>query len=138
MTTSSRGHMTDKTSETKTNRGCPACALHKLYRFIEPQILYYLTQNRLAYGYQLLVELKKNPLTDGKIDHAAIYRTLRALEYHGNVVSEWDTEASGPAKRQYRITDNGRYHLQEWVDTMEKMQVGLMHFVAGANTKAFK
>ena len=126
------------TNKKTTNRGCPACALHKLYRFIEPQILYYLTQSSLAYGYQLLAELKKHPLTDGKIDHAAIYRTLRALEYHGNVVSEWDTEASGPARRQYRITDNGRYHLQEWVDTMERMQVGLKHFVAGVNVKALK
>lgn len=126
--------MNKNVSKTKKIRGCPSCALHKLYRFIEPQILYYLTQNKFAYGYQLLEELNKHTLTDGKIDHAAIYRTLRALEHHGNVTSEWDTSSSGPAKHQYKITSDGRYHLQEWVDTMGKMQEGLLNFVNGVNS----
>lgn len=130
--------MNKQALKTKKTRGCPSCALHKLYRFIEPQILYFLTKNKSAYGYQLLTELNKHTLSDSKIDHSAIYRTLRALEYHGNVISEWDTDASGPAKHKYKITSDGRYHLQEWVETMGKMQAGLMNFVAEVNSSTIK
>lgn len=115
--------MTDKKG------GCPQCALHKLYRFIEPQILFYLVNNKVAYGYELIAKLNEHPLSDGKIDHSAIYRTLRALEFHGNVESEWDTKSSGPAKRRYRITATGKNHLKEWLGVMEKLSQGLNQFL---------
>lgn len=113
-------------------KGCPQCALYKLYRFIEPQILYYLTQNKFAYGYELIAKLNDHPLSDGKVDHSAIYRTLRALEFHGNVKSEWDTNTSGPAKRKYKITAGGKEHLQEWLEVMSKLSGNLTLFTQEA------
>ena len=123
---------------TARKKGCPQCALHKLYRFIEPQILYYLTQNRVAYGYELIARLNEQPLSEGKVDHSAIYRTLRALEYHGNVTSDWDTNTSGPAKRKYKITDGGEEHLQEWLEAMAQLSGNLTLFTNEARSNLKK
>jgi len=50
-------------------------------------------------------------LTDAEIEAAALYRTLRQLEKNGCVLSEWDTEHSGPARRVYAADAAGDEHL---------------------------
>ncbi len=42
-----------------------------------------------------------------------VYIMLRRMERVGLVVSEWDTSEGGPAKRVYRITQEGRDYLEE-------------------------
>ncbi len=106
-----------------------SCALGKLYRFVEPILLFLLLKKKTAYGYELVGELNEHALTDSTIERGAVYRTLRTLEENGNVVSTWDVSGSGPARRQYQLTENGVFHLQEWVEVMGKMAEGMRHFV---------
>ena len=49
-----------------------------------------------------------------KPDPAVVYRTLRSLEKEGCVLSKWDTNASGPAKRNYELTQKGHALLHAW------------------------
>ena len=51
------------------------------------------------------------------------------LEDEGLVASQWDASGSGPAKRVYAITDEGREVLDAWVGYMERHAAGLLAFV---------
>ena len=57
---------------------------------------------------------------EGQAPPGMIYRHLRQLEEDGLVCSEWVTEGAGPAKRTYRLTDEGRQMLAIWIEYMEK------------------
>lgn len=105
------------------------CALGHLYRFIEPNLLLLLKQKGSAHGYELLNELEKHSITDAAIDPGALYRTLRALEINGNVVSEWSEASSGPTRRLYRLTRKGNEHLREWVAALGNFSKSIRRFV---------
>jgi len=110
------------------DRPC-TCAMGKLYRFVEPVLLYLLKKRGLAYGYELVGELNEHSLTDSTIERGAVYRTLRTLEVNGNVVSDWDVSGSGPARRQYRLTPSGEIHLEEWAEVLGNLSRSMAHFV---------
>ena len=105
------------------------CAMGKLYRFVEPVLLYLLKKKGRAYGYELVGELNEHALTDSTIERGAVYRTLRTLEVNGNVVSDWDVSGTGPARRQYRLTPSGEIHLEEWAEVLGNLSNSMAHFV---------
>jgi PadR family transcriptional regulator PadR len=107
-----------------------------LYRFVEPVVLLLLRKKGRSYGYDLSNGLEGHALTDAVIERAALYRTLRNLEANGNVVSEWETEGSGPARRVYRLTKRGEEHLQEWADVLEHVAGSMKRFVSEARALA--
>ena len=51
-------------------------------------------------------------------DAAMVYRTLRYLEKEGFVVSKWDTKGTGPAKRNYGLTQKGIGLLHLWAESI--------------------
>lgn len=108
------------------------CGMGHLYRFVEPVILLLLLQKGEAHGYELANELPKYALTDAEVEAAALYRTLRTLEQNGNVTSRWDTGSSGPARRVYRLTDEGEGHLREWVAVLGHMSNSMTRFLKAA------
>jgi DNA-binding PadR family transcriptional regulator len=103
-----------------------------LYRFVEPVVLLLLKKKGRSYGYDLSTELQEHALTDADIERAALYRTLRQLEANGNVVSEWETEGAGPARRVYRLTPQGREHLDEWATVLDHVSKSMARFVKQA------
>lgn len=115
------------------DRPC-TCAMGRLYRFVEPILLYLLKKRECAYGYELVKELNEHALTDSTIERGAVYRTLRTLEENGNVVSDWDVSGTGPARREYRLTPNGEIHLQEWVEVLTNLSNSMAHFVNEVQT----
>jgi len=100
-----------------------------LYRFVEPVVLFLLKKKGRSYGYDLSNDLQQYALTDAEIERAALYRTLRQLEVNGNVVSEWDTEQSGPARRVYKLTAQGHRHLEEWSEVLDNVSRSMARFV---------
>ena len=100
-----------------------------LYRFVEPVILLLLKKKGCSYGYDLSRDLQEYALTDAEIDRGALYRTLRQLETNGNVVSEWNVEESGPARRVYKLTAKGERHLDEWATVLEHVSKSMARFV---------
>ena len=100
-----------------------------LYRFVEPVVLLLLKKKGRSYGYDLGNELQAHALTDAAIERAALYRTLRTLERNGNVVSEWETERGGPARRVYKLTRQGEDHLKEWAAVLDHVSKSMSRFV---------
>lgn len=105
------------------------CAMGNLYRFVEPVVLLLLKKKGRSYGYDLSGDLQAHALTDAEIERGALYRTLRQLETNGNVVSEWDVEGSGPARRVYKLTAKGERHLDEWATVLEHVSKSMAGFV---------
>jgi PadR family transcriptional regulator, regulatory protein PadR len=97
------------------------CAMGKIYRFIEPVLLLILKAKGHSYGYELSESLTLYALTDAQIERAALYRTLRTLEVHGYVTSDWEAEKAGPARRVYKLTKQGHVHLREWAEVMARL-----------------
>jgi DNA-binding PadR family transcriptional regulator len=104
-----------------------------VYRFVEPVVLLLLKKKGRSYGYDLSNEIKDHTITGAEIERAALYRTLRNLEQNGNVVSEWDTERGGPARRVYKLTRKGEHHLKEWAAVLDHIGKSLARFVKETN-----
>jgi poly-beta-hydroxybutyrate-responsive repressor len=100
-----------------------------VYRFVEPVVLYMLRENGATHGYQLAASLQQHALTDAEIEGAAMYRTLRRLEEHGYVLSKWDIQSRGPARRVYSLTKDGRKHLEEWAQVLDHLSKSMTSFV---------
>lgn len=97
--------------------GCP-CTGKNLARLVHPAILAVLAQESL-HGYLILERLADAAMfRDQPPDPAGVYRILKAMEQEGLVTCAWDLQSSGPARRQYTITDRGMACLRTWLDTL--------------------
>ncbi len=122
------------------HRECPrqlhdypcTCGMGNLYRFVEPVLLLLLKERGSAHGYDLHQAAASHALTGAEIERAVLYRTLRTLETNNYVVSEWNTDASGPARRIYRLTASGEEHLQEWAAILQHMSRSMARFARKA------
>jgi DNA-binding PadR family transcriptional regulator len=79
--------------------------------------------------------LQNQALTDATIERGALYRTLRQLEMNGCVVSEWETDTGGPARRVYCLTERGEEHLEEWAVVLENLSHSMSRFVKDARAE---
>ena len=98
----------------------------RVERFAEPGVLL-LLRERPVHGYELLEQLPE--LTGERVDMGNLYRFLRLLEADGIVRSEWDDEASGPSKRVYELTGEGRALLDHWADALRQSQTRIDGFL---------
>jgi len=92
------------------HRGWAPVGTH--HRWMEPFVMVLLAGGA-AHGYAIVGELAQLGITNGTVDVGAVYRTLRDLEQAGQVSSSWTT-GSGPARRDYELTDAGYAALDEW------------------------
>jgi DNA-binding PadR family transcriptional regulator len=76
-------------------------------------ILLLLLCEKSAHGYELHERLASFGLEAG-VEPATVYRYLRRFEELGLVVSQWETQDTGPARRLYEITPEGRDRLQAY------------------------
>lgn len=65
-----------------------------------------------AHGYDLLEQVGE--LGHRRVDPGGLYRSLRAMEQEQLVTSWWEPSQSGPARRTYAVTDEGRDWMQVW------------------------
>jgi poly-beta-hydroxybutyrate-responsive repressor len=106
-----------------------------LYRFVEPVLLLVLQEKGGSYGYDILGSLAEHAFTDGAIEKAVLYRTLRRLEQNGYITSGWDTEEPGPARRVYTLTREGEKHLKEWAQVLAKVAGSMTRFVRRVSSR---
>ncbi len=88
---------------------------------VEPAALAALARQG-GHGYDLRREIRE--LTGGELDVDAggLYRVLRRLEEDGFVTSAWAEGGSGPQRRDYEITEEGRELAQDWVAHLRERQ----------------
>lgn len=108
--------MTIKEKKTKSSRHIPA------------YILLFLARDSL-YGAALLSLMQKE-LPFFLVDSAIIYRTMQSLEKDGLVQSYWETDISGPARKWYKITEDGLKRLFEYKQDIVMRKKNLEFFLA--------
>ena len=91
-----------------------------LSRRTQPSILTVLAAHDAPlHGYAIIQEMAQGPMYGGNApDPTGIYRILKQMENNGLITSAWDTSDSGPAKRCYELTDEGRACLRRWIDSL--------------------
>jgi len=96
-----------------------SCKGNNLDKLLQPNILMILARQNL-HGYMVIQELeRRNLFNDEKADNAGVYRALKTLEDREMVRFEWVLDETGPAKKNYFITDKGFECLGHWIETLE-------------------
>ena len=60
---------------------------------------------------------------DLEVPRAMVYGLLRRLEGHGFLLSNWSVEGGGPARRIYRITEEGLDYLEDALERLKRVKV---------------
>jgi PadR family transcriptional regulator len=97
-------------------------------RNAEPFILLVLQQDR-SYGYEIRTRLAEFGFRRAEREPGVVYRLLRNLEEAGLIDSEWEVGGSGPARRYYRLTANGRDQLHHGAEHLERQARRIAHFL---------
>lgn len=101
-------------------------------RYIQPSILMGLLF-KSCYGYELINTIQQYGFIEGQAPPGMIYRHFRRMEEDGLVISRWDTQEAGAAKRMYTITDEGRQVLDIWIGYMTAQAEKLSQFISMYN-----
>jgi poly-beta-hydroxybutyrate-responsive repressor len=99
----------------------------RVERLGEPALLLLLARGP-THGYELLERLP-GLIGEERVDVGNVYRALRGLEEEGLVVSEWQAELPGPAKRTYTLTEEGRTVLDAWRESLDELRDSLTAFL---------
>jgi len=70
-----------------------------------------LIKDKTVYGAEIYRALKEKFKVEAP--KPIIYALLRRMEYFGFVASTWDVDGGGPARRMYKITEEGLEYLSE-------------------------
>lgn len=73
-----------------------------------------------SHGYELLEGMRE--LGIDRADPGGLYRSLRAMEQEGLVTSAWEESTSGPARRSYTLTDEGKACLAGWAAVLDEVR----------------
>ena len=68
------------------------------------------------YGYQIAKLIEGQTADIDIMKQGALYPVLRSLEASGLLESEVEPSVSGPPRRYYKITEDGRSILVKWLD----------------------
>jgi len=78
-----------------------------------------LIKDKPAHGAEIAQSLKDR--FDIEAPRPVVYVLLRRLEGHGLMVSSWDIQESGPARRKYTITEDGLEYLNQGLERLKKV-----------------
>jgi len=107
-------------------QGCH-CLGFKMERFIQPCLLLLLYE-KPSHGYELMEKLSGFGFQEC-IDPGIVYRNLRKMEEEGWIKSKWETEGSGPAKRLYIVTEEGKEAIHTWAEHIKRQIKRLEYFL---------
>ena len=68
------------------------------------------------YGYQIAKLLEESGPDFPMMKQGTLYPVLRSLEENGLLISTVEPSVSGPPRRYYTITPQGRESLQDWLE----------------------
>ena len=100
----------------------------RIARFAQPWLLLQLAKQP-AHGYELMEGLAQQD-SQPALDPGTLYRILRFFEEEGVVSSEWETGGAGPARRVYKVTDQGLDYLHVWAAAVRRDRDRLDRFLA--------
>ena len=83
------------------------------------------------YGYEIAKRLQRANQGEALFKEGTIYPVLRALAAGGLLTSRVVPSYAGPARRYYRITDEGRAMLRQWSDIWRQTRGFVDRFIEG-------
>jgi len=87
-------------------------------RFLKPVVLLMLAEEP-CHGYELMGKLNDFGIDQSNMDPSILYRLLRNIENEGLAQSSLDDSGSGPARKVYTLTPEGREVLDLWAVGIE-------------------
>lgn len=100
----------------------------RIDKMLVPTLLYFLAQ-KPSHGYELIQTINESGFSEIEADPATIYRNLRRMEEDGLVISQWETNQAGPARRSYQLSPEGHQALEFCIqlisNKVDKMQAFL-------------
>ena len=81
-----------------------------------------------AHGYDLLEQMGGMGLHT--VDAGGLYRALRVMESEGLLTSAWEHSESGPARRTYSLSVEGREWLHAWAGALRETHRYLSAYLA--------
>ena len=85
------------------------------------------------YGYQIAKLLEENSQDVPLMKQGALYPVLRSLEKSKLLDSEVEPSISGPPRRYYTITEDGRATLEVWTEIWTQTKSFVENTLKGAN-----
>lgn len=83
------------------------------------------------YGYQIAKQVEETAEGVPIMKHGSLYPVLRSLEDNGLLESNVEPSVSGPPRRYYTITDEGRITLREWARIWHRTKTFVDHTLKG-------
>ena len=97
-------------------------------RSIQAELLLLLGQ-RASHGYELIQRLNEADFKSGEADAATVYRNLRRMDKDGLIKSHWEVGESGPGRRLYELTLQGKESLKVWAQYIALQKAKLENFL---------
>ena len=85
------------------------------------------------YGYEIAKRLQRANEGESLFKEGTIYPVLRTLAAAGLLTSRVVPSYSGPPRRYYRITDEGRAMLAQWSDIWRQTRGFVDRFIEGTS-----
>jgi PadR family transcriptional regulator, regulatory protein PadR len=86
------------------------------------------------YGYEIAKRLQKANEGEALFKEGTVYPVLRSLASGGLLTSRIVPSYSGPPRRYYRITDEGRATLLEWGEIWRQTRGFVDRFIEGTES----
>ena len=86
------------------------------------------------YGYEIAKRLQRANEGEALFKEGTIYPVLRALSASGYLTSRIVPSYSGPPRRYYRITDEGRALLDQWSGIWRQTRNFVDRFIEGPSS----
>ena len=84
------------------------------------------------YGYQISKMIGAGKETGLSMKQSALYPVLRSMESNGLLKSKVEPSVSGPPRKYYSITENGKNTLKDWQNTWETTKSYVDRIIEGA------
>lgn len=88
-------------------------------------------EDKPMYGYQISKVLGLKDDEAPLMKQGALYPVLRSLEKYGLLSSEVEPSVSGPPRRYYSITNQGKQSLELWMELWQEIKTFVDHILEG-------
>ncbi len=88
-------------------------------RGVLPVVVLSIIKDKPAHGGEIIQTLQTT--YDIEVARPVVYMLLRRMERRGLMLSQWDVQESGPARRRYTITEEGVERLDSGLERLKKV-----------------